>query len=116
MSQSMLALALAWKIPVLGIACGLVIILYASKVTLVLSLRSRQAEVWQQLGSPSPREIVFNPSGSVAKGVWSWVWARNYRGLSDIQVFSAAACYRTAMILFFPVAIVAIVVFATVGL
>ena len=116
MSQSMFALALAWKVPVIALTCGLVIALYVSKVSLVLSLRSRQVDVWQQLGSPSPREIVFNPSGSIAKGLWSWVWSRNYRSIGDVQVSLAATCYRTAMIVFFPVAVVAIVVFASVGL
>jgi len=116
MSQSTIALALAWRVPVFGLACGLVFVLYVSKVSLVLSLRSRQSGVWQQLGSPSPREIVLNPRGSIAKGLWSWVWSRNYRGMSDIHVAICATCYRTAMIVFFPVAVAAIVIFAAVGL
>jgi hypothetical protein len=36
--------------------------------------------------------------------------------MSDIHVSIAAMCYRTAMIVFFPVAVVAIVIFAAAGL
>jgi len=116
MSQSPLTLALAWRVPVFGLAGGLALTLYVSKVSLVVLLRSRHPGTWQQLGSPTPREIVFNPSGSTAKGLWGWVWRRDYRSISDALVSFAATCYRTAMIVFFPVAVVAIAIFSAVGL
>src|SRR5580698_8799703 len=116
MSHSLFTLALAWRVPVFGLACGLVFTLYVSKVSLVLLLRSRHLGTWHQLGSPSPREIAFNPSGSTAKGLWGWVWRRDYRSMSDAQVSFAATCYRTAMIAFFPVAVAAIAIFTAVGL
>jgi hypothetical protein len=114
MFQSIITLCMAWKVPIFGLAAGLVLVLYLSKVTLVLWLRSRHSAMWQQLGSPTPREIVFNPSGATAKGLWGWVWRRDYRGVGDPNVTLAGTCYRTAMIIFIPVAVLAIVVFATV--
>ena len=116
MSQSVFALALAWRAPVFGLAFGLACALYVSKISLVLSLQRRHNVMWQQLASPTPKEIVFNPRGSTAKGLWSWVWRRDYIRLRDFRVSLPAMCYRTAMIAFFPVALVAISIVSATGL
>lgn len=53
-----------------------------------------------------PRNIVFNPRGTNARGLWTWVWHRGYREIEDALVSAAANCYRTAMVVFVPVAVV----------
>jgi len=112
----MLALAVSMRVPIFGVVAGLVLVLYISKSCLALLLRSRRAAMWQELGSPEPQEIILNPSGATARALWSWVWRQGYRGIGDFRISLAGTCYRTAMIIFFPVAAVAIIEFASVGL
>ena len=98
MSQGLVAFAEAAQHPVLWAFFLPFAGKTVARMYLVRLLRGNAYSEWQQLGSPSPLNLILYPRSGASKGLWEWVWMRKYRHLQDRAISIAAVCHRLLMI------------------